>query len=278
LVSWSGDAFKTAVSLVFGTTIISALVTAAATSLFPIAPGMKLRATMIAALSSSSFFTAFYEVFESKDKGGMRWRKSMEGNQESDAQKELAINEDGLLEGGKYQFSYDPSIEDFPPQKKYVDEGPGIGGVAGLDEAESQEHFVKWGIKRKEARRPEIIDAAPETPWVGSKKGMYVTKVPVWLSAAYTANVLKANNWRDMDKRFIKQAVEFERFEGDPSFRDKFPEWLKVFGNDVWEEKTSQSRKLARSFGTYRKTMWVIDKKVKLLPCDGADKEVDFKK
>jgi hypothetical protein len=24
--------------------------------------------------------------------------------------------------------------------------------------------------------------------------------------------------------------------------------------------------------------MWVIDKKVKLLPCDGADKEVDFKK
>lgn len=40
----------------------------------------------------------------------------------------------------------------------------------------------------------------------------------------------------------------------------------------IWEEKITASRKAARAFGSYRKTMWKIDKEVQLQPCDGADK------
>jgi hypothetical protein len=47
-----------------------------------------------------------------------------------------------------------------------------------------------------------------------------------------------------------------------------------AFEPGIWEEKLTACRAAVMEFGTYRKTMWKLDKKVKLKPCDGADKEV----
>ena len=282
VVSWSSNAFKTALTMTLSCTIATALATVTVLSVFPLPIAVKLKAAMIASMLTTSFATSFYEVFESKGKGGSRWAKAQEGTLPADVEAKLAkeVYGSGNKADELYDYDYNPQIDDYPAQPKYVDEMKPVeaGGSGELDEGESLEHFEKWRQWRRESRRPPVEDAPPETPWVGSKEGMYVTKVPTWLSTAYKANVLKANKWRDKPARFVKDNTEFELITGPFAFRDKFPEWLKMFGNDVWEERTSQSRKLARSFGTYRKTMWVIDKKVKLLPCDGADKEVDFKK
>jgi hypothetical protein len=282
VVSWSSNAFKTALAMTLSCTIATALSTVTLLSLLPVPLAVKLKSAMIASMLTTSFVTSYYEVFESKGKGGSRWAKAQEGTLPADVEAKLAkeVYGSGNKADDLYDYEYNPQIDDYPAQPKYVDELKPVeaGGSGELDEGESLEHFEKWRQWRRESRRPPVEDAPPETPWVGSKEGMYVTKVPTWLSTAYKANVLKANNWRDKPARFVKDNTEFELITGPFGFRDKFPEWLKMFGNDVWEERTSQSRKLARSFGTYRKTMWVIDKKVKLLPCDGADKEVDFKK
>lgn len=264
-------------------TLSSAIATLLLTALLPIPLAAKLKSGMIVGMMTTSFATSYYEVFEPKDKSGSRWKKSQAGTLDSDVEERLAkeVYGSSVKENDMYDYDYNPQVDDYPLISQYTEETEAAvrgGGNGELDEGESQEHFQKWRVWRKDSRRPPIEDAPPETSWVGSKKGMYVTKVPTWLSTAYQANVLKANKWRDKPARFVKDNTEFELVSGPFGFRDKFPEWLDIFGNDVWEEKTQQSRKLARAFGTYRKTMWVIDKKVKLLPCDGADKEVDFKK
>ena len=97
---------------------------------------------------------------------------------------------------------------------------------------------------------------------------MYVTNVPGWLSKAYKANVLKANAWRDVPSKYKKDTTEFEPFEGPLGFRDKTPSWINLFSSGVWEEKTTVSRRAARAYGSYRKSMRNIDKEVVLLPCD----------
>lgn len=102
---------------------------------------------------------------------------------------------------------------------------------------------------------------------------MYVQNIPVWLNTAYQKNVLKANKWRGKPTKFVKDNTEFEPIVGPVGFRDKQPSWLQdLFSAGIWEEKITASRKAARAFGSYRKTMWKIDKEVQLQPCDGADK------
>ena len=79
--------------------------------------------------------------------------------------------------------------------------------------------------------------------------------------------------WRSAPRKYKQDFSEFELVATGPyAFRDKHPSWLDAFGNQIWEEQLSLSRKAARAFGTYRKTMWKIDNEVVLQPCDGADK------
>ena len=100
---------------------------------------------------------------------------------------------------------------------------------------------------------------------------MYVKNIPNWLNSAYQKNVLQANAWRSKPFVFIKDTTEFEPVPGPFGFRDKRPQWLQIFGTGVWEEKITASRRAARAFGSYRKTMWKLDKQVVLRPCDGVE-------
>lgn len=143
-----------------------------------------------------------------------------------------------------------------------------------MSDKDYAKHYADWFKARKEARRPAVTEISKEqTPWVGGVEGFLEKEAPKWLNSAYMKNVLQANKWRDKTSKRPKDASEFKPIEGPVFIRDKSPDWLKdIFGGGPWEEKISVSRKVARDFGTYRKTMWKIDKEVVLKNCDGADK------
>lgn len=288
LASWSKNSFRTAAAIITLLTATAAIVASAVMSLLPVPFPGKVKAVMTSSLLSTSYFASFFEVFEEKATNGWRWKKAMEGSAAISSTATNAMGGGSALEekiGQKiskladlYDNAYDPEIDDYPPLPKYIDEVEDPeqvikGGSGELDEDEALEHFQAWSAERKSANRKPIEHAPPETPWVGSKKGMYVTNIPAWLSNAYQKNVLASNNWRDKPTKFVKEYTDVEPIEGPVGFRDKRPQWLQIFGPGVWEEKTSVSRRAAREFGSYRKSMWRIDKKVVVQPCDGVEEE-----
>lgn len=283
VATWSSSAFKTAACITLGISGLSSFVMAIFTALLPLSSISKSKIIMISSILSVSYFSSFYEVYEDKDKNGYRWKQALEGSVtptiDSNLKDKINNNEKSFRD--EYQYQYNPEEAEYPLQPKYIDEIIDDGKSASfnnddiVDEEEAIDHFAKWKEYRKESRRPPVEVAPPETAWVGSKKGMYVEKFPSWLSKSYKKNVLNANAWRGKPTKFIKDYQEFESVEGPLGFRDKSPSWLNLFGTGVWEEKITASRRAARSFGSYRKTMWKIDDKVVLQPCDGADKEKD---
>eukprot|EP01036_Dinobryon_divergens_P022431 gene22431-30684_t len=285
VVNWSTNSFNTAVAITALFAIPTALVTFALCSLLTLSAVTKARIAMASSIAGAAYFTAFYEVFEEKTKNGWRWKKAIDGSLTEDVQERLrreVFEKKNTSE--LYDYEYDPQIEEFPPQPKYVDERDmlifgqkwkpqGSSNSAGdIDEDEAAKHFSDWRDERRDARKAPIMDVQPEVPWVGGRKGMYVQNIPGWLNTAYQKNVLKANKWRGKPTKFVKDTTEFEPVVGPLGFRDKQPSWLDLFGTGIWEEKITASRKAARAFGSYRKTMWKIDKEVQLQPCDGADK------
>ncbi len=278
VASWSPTSFKTAAAITLLTTVGIALMTLAVSMVLPITLDSKFKTAMFFSMLGVSYFTSFFEVFEEKSKNGWRWRKAVEGELPDDPTKQLTQGLEQTELRDLYEYEYDPEIDEYPRKPKYIDEVDGsgdptiAGGSGEIDEPSEQANFEEWKQWRKDSRKPPVEEAAPETPWVGSKEGMYVNKFPSWLKTAYNKNVLNANRWRNKPLRFVKDYKEFELIEGPVGFRDKRPFWFDMFGTGVWEEKVTASRRAARSFGAYRKSMFKVDDKVELRPCDGADK------
>ena len=285
VASWSSNAFRTAAVIVALLTGASVAASGALLSPLLMPTTYKVKAVMIIALLSTSYFASFFEVFEEKSKNGLRWKKALEGNTMS-PEEQAKLNEQvfGVEKNlnDLYDNNYDPEIDDYPPLPKYMDEldpaDPAItkGGSGELDEEEAMQHFEAWNVERKAANRKPIEEAPPETPWVGSKVGMYSTNVPAWLSNAYQKNVVGGSKWRGIKVKFEKEYSDFEPIQGPFGFRDKRPEWLQIFGDGIWEERTSASRKAARAYGSYRKSMWRLDPDVVLQKSDGVE-EIDVK-
>ena len=281
--AWSATAFRTALALTLLFTIPSAIITFFVSAVVPgFDVAARAKAAMICSMFANSLLSANYEVFEDRSKNGSRWRKAVAGYLEPNLEAKLSsrIFNKKTVESF-HLIRYNPEIEENPYQPKYLDEMPGAAPLAGqgdLDETESKTHFDTWRTDRENSRREPLVEAAPELPWMGGKVGMYVTP-PNWLSSAYLKSVKKMNAWRGLESKYKQDYSEFEVTTVGPfAFRDKHPEWLDAFGSNLYEEQLSVSRALARSFGTYRKTMWKLDKEVKLESCDGADKEKDKKK
>jgi len=278
--SWSKNSFRTALAII----VLSALSTSGLISLFlallPIPNSLKAKGTMIISLVLNSIISGNFEVYEAKGKNGWRWEKSLEGSLPSEAKEKLQDELFGSSDlGEKFDYKYNPQVDDYPSLPKYVDEDKPVTtpGRGDIDEVESQSHFENWKLEKKDARKAPIVDVNSESPWVGAKAGLFVTKLPQWLSISYDRFVKKGSKWRSKPRKYKKDTSEFELIDGPFGFRDKKPSWLDLFGTGVWEEKTTLSRRVARSFGSYRKSMYKIDKKVVLLPCDGADKDSKVK-
>jgi hypothetical protein len=86
--------------------------------------------------------------------------------------------------------------------------------------------------------------------------------------SAYKKSVEGMNKWRGQKPKHKKDTSEFEPIDGPMGFRDKRPEWMELFGNGVFQETGTASKSAARAYGTYRKCMWKLDKKVVLQKCD----------
>ena len=112
VVSWSSNAFKTALAMTLACTITTALTTVAVLTPVPVSIAVKLKSAMIVGLISTSLFTANYEVFESKGKGGSRWAKAQEGSLPADVEAKLAKE----VYGGnnradeQYDYEYNPQV------------------------------------------------------------------------------------------------------------------------------------------------------------------------
>ena len=93
-------------------TIATALATVTLMSVLPLPIAVKLKSAMIVGMLSTSFFTANYEVFESKGKGGSRWAKAQEGSLPADVEAKLAKE----VYGGNnradesYDYEYNPQV------------------------------------------------------------------------------------------------------------------------------------------------------------------------
>jgi hypothetical protein len=280
-ITWSSNSFKTAVALTLMSVLFYGSSTLLVTMPFDITKSLKLKLAMIVAIMSTAFTTSCFEVFEDKNKNGWRWEKAI--NTVSSETKSQLSNSIGTVEmNDKFEFAYDPHVAEFPPKPKYIDEVEGVDPLEKRsdnehDEKESKLHYETWMADRADARRAPIESAPSDAPWLGSKPGFFSNKVPSWLSKAYVQNVRKANVWRMQKPKFKKDTSEFELVDGPKGFRDKRPEWLNMFGDGIWEEKVTVSRRAARAFGAYRKSMWKVDPKVVLQKCDGADKEIEKK-
>jgi hypothetical protein len=271
VATWSGNAFRTAVGIALFYYVGAFALVGSLVSIFPIPFAEKFKAALMASTMASAYYTTFYEVYEEKGKGGWRWKKSLEGTSISDVDALIVRNSKETKMTDAYDYAYDPMIDEFPPQQIYIDEIPGqvVPPSAGdMDEGEWRDHYDSWKRERKDARRAPIVEAPPETPWVGGKAGMYVKKVPNWIGSAYKQSVLGMNKWRGKKPKHERDISEFQPIEGPLGFRDKSPEWLGLFGSGVWEETGTASKKAARSYGTYRKCMWKLDKKIVLQKCD----------
>ena len=252
VASWSPTSFKTAAAITLLSTLSIALITLAVGMILPITLDSKFKTAMFFSMLGVSYFSSFFEVFEEKSKDGWRWRKAVEGELPDDPTKELTKGLAPTELRDLYEYEYDPEVAEYPRKPKYIDEVDGsgdptlAGGSGEIDEPSEQANFDEWKQRRKDSRKPPVEDAAPETPWVGSKEGMYVKKLPSWLKTAYKKNVSNANRWRNKPLRFIKDYKEFELIEGPVGFRDKRPFWFDMFGTGVWEEKVTASRRAAR--------------------------------
>ena len=278
VVNWSQTSFRTAMGVTFLHAISAGLTFAGFLAALPLTLSLqfRLRTSMAFSVIAAAYFTSFYEVFEEKSKAGWRWKRAVKGILSDEVQERLRQQVYGEGTNGgvpltqEYEVDYDPQVDDYPPLPKYMDEVDGSGGKT-ID-PEDVEHYNKWFQDRRDARKPPIEDAPSEAPWLGGKPGLFVKNPPKWLTAAYKKNILKEHSWRDLPAKFEKDYTEFEPIVGSVGFRDKAPEWLEMFGSGIWQDKITVSRSAARAYGAYRKTMWKIDKEVKLLPCDGADK------
>ena len=140
VVSWSKSAFKSAVGVCLFWGLSTFLSTFLVLLGLPLNPGAKLKTTAIVSLLSTSYLSAFYEVFEKKDEDGWRWKRAMDGMTSSD---EIAKAESKDLTklSDKYDYKYDPDIDDYPPLPKYIDEVEKVevelsGGSGEMDEEE----------------------------------------------------------------------------------------------------------------------------------------------
>jgi hypothetical protein len=119
--SWSKNAFRTAVAITLLYTVASALGMSILLFPFPLGDG-KGKLIAILSLISAGYFTAGYECFEKKGENGWRWKASMDGIVSND-ESIVAATKDIIELKDKYDFTYNPDVDDYPPQPKYQDEG-----------------------------------------------------------------------------------------------------------------------------------------------------------
>ena len=310
-ITWSNTSIRTGFALCIFFALLGGGSIYPILSLFPVSTSIKLRVSLAGSIVLSSVLSSYYEIYESKSQNGQRWRKAVEDNNiysnihskihtntntklNQQHQQQQEKEEDEQVQHpvyDTYDYSYDPEIDDYPTQPKYLDEldTPGsstTNHASNIDtendykDEKGHEEYEKWLINRQNKHRQPLLETNnTDTNRENISKVLIDSnKIPKWLDNAYHKNVLELSKWKLL-KTKIKKNEEKERIQGPMGFRDKKPEWLnKMFGLSIWEEKLLASRAAAREYGAYRKTMWKVDKKIQLKPCDGVEEKKEKNK
>lgn len=232
----------------------------------------------------SSFLLAYLQVQEDRNAVGEKWRRAMSGlpssqasahwSSQLQAQERLAVTE-------MYDYPYDPDQDD---DKMIVGEGQAADkpsssmGNADDPEAEHRLKYEQWKKERDEQQRQRTTSITLDEKQIGVRKGLLESKAPKWLKDVFLQSEVTKTPWKRAVKPVEKKTEQKFSVEGPMGFRDKTPAWLEPFDGFIWEETTVVNRRAARAYGAYRKCMWKLDPEVRLLPCDGADKEKEGEK
>lgn len=268
LVSWSMQSFFTALSIVTLSTVFSSLACFLLLSIVPsLEYVLKTKIAISLSVICSAIVASNFEVYEDKNRSGWRWKKAKDGYLPDDVQAQLKSEIDkGEKIEGIYPFSYDPDVEEAEYNSTNA-----LPAKVEMEESELKllTEYEKWYANRLNSRIPLSRKEGSKEKYFGVKVGLFGGSAPSWLSKAFRKHSTYKTNGK-ANKDVIPK--ELEKIIGPLGFRDKSPQWLDGFGNPIWEEKLTVSRKAAREFGTYRKTMWKVDENVILKPYDGASK------
>lgn len=274
-VNWSTPSWISA----FGITAMFSLPTVlAANFIFQVwlpslSANLKWSASLALSVLVAAIGTSFYEVFESKSNSGWRWKNVEHGylppaveaklRKEVFGEKTDVVND---MEEG-YEFEYNPDIDDYGvvnKQSKLFDK------MAGVNVQAEQAHYDNWVKERKEKMKEPTVSYTPQEAEkvIGAKARFFEVPEDEFIEQGYRDVTTRLNPWRKKKLQFKKNFVE-EPIVGPYAFRDKTPDWLRDF-SEIFTDKVTQRQKLARSYGTYRKSMYKKDSKVVLLPSDGA--------
>lgn len=278
-VNWSTPSWTSA----FGITAMFSLPTVLVAKLvfmlwFPkLSAELKWSASLACGVLAAAIGTSFYEVFESKSNSGWRWRNVEHGYLppavEAKLRKQVfgekttdVIND---MEEG-YEFEYNPDVDDegiVNKQSKLFDK------MAGVNVQAEQAHYEQWVQARKEKfKEPSVTYTPSEVErLIGAKSQFFDVPEDAFIEQGYREVTTRLNPWRKKKLQFKKNFVD-EPIVGPYAFRDKTPEWLKEF-SEIFTDKVTQRQKMARSYGSYRKSMYKKDSKVVLLPSDGAKEQ-----
>jgi hypothetical protein len=281
IINWSLQSWSTAFGLIGLFAAPSLLATKFALSTFSPGVSSKLQWSISFALGvmAAAVGTTFFEVYETVENGGWRWKNVENGYLPAELESSLreqvfgssvtSVND--LVEG--YDFHYDPDVDDANIDATVFDNDSDSklkSKMSGVDIKAETLHYENWLKERKEMQRkpPSLMQPEQVQHSLGLKPDFFDTSISEDIQDNYGEIIRRMNPWRKKKLQHKKQIVD-DAIIGPYAFRDKTPTWLDAF-SQIFSDSSSHRQKIARRYGTYRKSMYKKDDQVVLLPSDGA--------
>jgi len=231
-----------------------------------------------AGLIPAAIGVSYFEVFEDAKDPGSRWKKAQSLSSKVDldsALLELSIEDAEKTE--PYDFEYEPDFDDFPGTSQryqhdmdliyYPEKKDGI--TRELYNPEDEKHYKDWKIAMKDMQIPPLMPKDVNDAFVGAEGTFFAKTASKSVKRSYLRGSRQGSKWKNIEQVY-KSELEKTPITGPPGFRDATPNWIK----DVLEKSVrsdgSRSPERKREFGTYRRSMWKIDKDIEPLKADGV--------
>lgn len=222
---------------------------------------------------------SYFEVFEDAANTGSRWKKAQDMSAKVDFDSELAMDL-SVKDAEKtepYDFEYDPDIDDYPgAAQRYQHDidimynpEKAVEINRELFNPDDAKHFAEWEIALKDMQVPPLMPDDVDDDFVGAEDTFLTAKGPKWVRKIYMEESRRGSKWKNIEQVF-KSNMEKDPITGPPGFRDATPKWIKDIADKSVRSDGKNSPERKHEFGTYRRSMWKIDKDVKPLKADGV--------
>lgn len=211
-------------------------------SLLWLIPTVKFDRKLRIAAGGSTFVSALlgpnFEVFESKGEGGWRWRQAVERSLPAAVKTRLRgeIYKEHLPVKQMFDDAYNPSVDDqSTPKPEQKEQQPQAEETNEEEEESANTRFIQRKLANEQARSDEtsITEFPAFLNIAGGKQG--------WSGIADTRKIRRGvDDFRGRKKVAVPVKAEDAppaQIEGPVGFfRDKRPDWLKMFDDPATEE------------------------------------------